>query len=118
MVKRTIRRDMPMAKNRNDFTAPNMSIEKPHKAVPIPHPTPRNRLFTPPKKQNKIKMACLVRWSEDLETGRLKEDDLLSIPLLSPSVVSLPHPHTHGLEKCSAVPVTQHFLRVDRLIHF
>lgn len=67
-----------MAKNRNDFTAPNMSIETPHKAVPIPHPTPRNRLFTPPKKQKK--MACSVRLSEDLETGRLKEDDLLIIP--------------------------------------
>ena len=50
-----------MAKNRNDFTAPNMSIEKPHKAVPIPHPTPRNRLFTPPKKQNKIKNGMLSK---------------------------------------------------------
>ena len=118
MVKRTTRRDVPMAKNRNDFTAPNMSIEKPHKAVPIPHPTPRNRLFTPPKKQNKIKMACLVRWSEDLETRRLEEDYLLSIPSLSPSIVSRPHPHPHGLEKCSVVPVNLHFLRVDRLIHF
>ena len=101
-----------MAKNRNDFTAPNMSIETPHKAVPIPHPTPRNRLFTPPKKQKK--MACSVRLSEDLETGRLKEDDLLSIPRVNPSLVSLPHPHTHGLEKCSAVPVNLDFLRVDR----
>lgn len=60
MVKRTIRRDMPMAKNRNDFTAPNMSIEKPHKAVPIPHPTPRNRLFTPPKKQKKNGMLSKI----------------------------------------------------------
>ena len=83
-----------MAKNRNDFTAPNMSIEKPHKAVPIPHPTPRNRLFTPPKKQNKIKMACLVRWLEDLETGRLEEDDLLSIPSFK-SVTSQPPSPPH-----------------------
>ena len=60
-------------------------------------------------------MACLVRWSED---WRLEEDDLLSIPSLSPSLVSSPHLHPHGLEKCSAVPVTLHFLRVDRLIHF
>lgn len=40
-------------------------------------------------------MACLVRWSEDLETGRLEKDDLLSIPSLSPSLVSRPHPHPH-----------------------
>ena len=117
MVKRTIRRDVPMAKSRNDFTAPNMSIEKPHKAVPIPHPTPRNRLFTPPKKQNKIKMACLVRWSEVWETGRLEENDLHSLFSLSPSLVSCPYPHSPGLEKCSAVPVKLDFLRVDRLIH-
>ena len=81
-----------MAKNRNDFTAPNMSIEKPHKAVPIPHPTPRNRLFTPPKKQKK--MACSVRLSEDLETGRLKEDDLLIIPSFK-SVTSQPPSPPH-----------------------
>ena len=59
-------------------------------------------------------MACSVRLSEDLETGRLKEDDSLASPLLSPSLVNLPHPHTHGLEKCSAVPVNLDFLRVDR----
>ena len=108
MVKRTIRRDVPMAKNRNDFTAPNMSIEKPHKAVPIPHPTPRNRLFTPPKKQNKIKMACLVRWSEDLETGRLEEDDLLSIPSLSSSLVSALTP-TPWLGKMFRLPCNPAF---------
>ena len=72
MVKRTIRSDVPMAKNRNDFTAPNMSIEKPHKAVPIPHPTPRNRLFTPPKKQkNKNGMLSkMVRRLGDWKAGK------------------------------------------------
>ena len=50
-AKSTSNNVVPMAQNRNALTAPNESIKKPHKAVPIPHPTPRNRLLTPPIKQ-------------------------------------------------------------------
>lgn len=97
VVKRTIRRDVPMAKNRNDFTAPNMSIEKPHKVVPI-HTQLQETDCSLHLRNKKSKNGMLSE--EDLETGRLEEDDLLSIPCLSPSLVSCPYPHPHGLEKC------------------
>ena len=38
----------PDANNRNASTAPNASMKKPHKAVPMPQPTPRNKELTPP----------------------------------------------------------------------
>ena len=49
---------VPAAHKRNALTALNVSIRKPHKAVPIPHPTPKKRLFTPPEIKNGDKCLC------------------------------------------------------------
>lgn len=51
-------RTVPTAHKRNALTALNVSIRKPHKAVPIPHPTPMIRLFTTPAIKNDDTGLC------------------------------------------------------------
>ena len=38
----------PEANTRNAPSAPNASMKKPHMAVPMPQPTPKNKELTPP----------------------------------------------------------------------
>lgn len=51
-------------------------MKKPHRPVPIPHPTPRNKLFTPPANTNKcytvIEIRDMKRYSQIVQTTASK----------------------------------------------